>query len=421
MSPPSKRQRDVEVLPFVKGRFDHYLDNQPNYKGTGTGGVGPVIGRQITVSEGHPFQTISRGRFVEDIGGEFFTQRQYMSKSVGFASVDASRNGERVVYAGPCVALPDGFSNSMGGLFPPSLHSSDAALNAAGATAIARCKPTNSVADVSVALGELMKDGLPSLVGSSLWRDKTKSALGKGSDEFLNVEFGWKPMISDVKKFAKAIKSADAVIAQYERDAGRMVRRRYNFPVERKDTHSVWVSGVKPMVSPRHLTTLWALPTGTIYRLREFSQRRWFSGAFTYAMPTQGNSSREGLASFARHADKVYGVSLTPETLWNLAPWSWAADWVTNMGDVVSNVSDWSLHGLVLRYGYIMEHTVVRDTYTMEITGANPHKVFPSSVSFVTETKIRKRASPFGFGITWEGLSPLQLAILAAVGISRKQ
>jgi len=68
----------------------------------------------------------------------------------------------------------------------------------------------------------------------------------------------------------------------------------------------------------------------------------------------------------------------------------------------------------------MMEHTVQRRTYTYAgPTGAKTRDVRPSNVSFVIETKMRQRANPYGFGLTWSGLSPFQLSILAALGINK--
>jgi hypothetical protein len=91
------------------------------------------------------------------------------------------------------------------------------------------------------------------------------------------------------------------------------------------------------------------------------------------------------------------------------------------MGDIVSNLSDWATDGLVMRYGYIMEHRFMEITYSLD----RPTRLKPagsylaSPVTFVYETKRREKASPFGFGLSWNGMSPRQLAIAAALGITR--
>jgi hypothetical protein len=126
------------------------------------------------------------------------------------------------------------------------------------------------------------------------------------------------------------------------------------------------------------------------------------------------------MAQFATYADKVLGASLTPETLWNLAPWSWAVDWFSNTGDVLHNLQSFQSDGLVMRYGYMMVHTIVKDTYRLSSSNlGNDSSSGVSPLAYVTETKTRAKANPYGFGASWNGLSPHQLAILGALGITR--
>jgi hypothetical protein len=96
-------------------------------------------------------------------------------------------------------------------------------------------------------------------------------------------------------------------------------------------------------------------------------------------------------------------------------------DWFANVGDVISNLQDSANRGLVMRYGYLMEHTIVKDTYApiQKRVFLSPVEI-DSTISFVTETKKRIRANPFGFGVSWSGLSPYQLSIAAALGITKK-
>jgi hypothetical protein len=275
------------------------------------------------------------------------------------------------------------------------------------------------VADASVFLGELFREGLPALIGHTLWKDKTSLAK-KASSEYLNSEFGWKPIISDMRKFAYAVNHANTVLEQYERDSGRQVRRQYHFPVLRSSEVTTLSTGIDPYgPSQWGGSTLDGTSKGDVVRVREKTQRRWFSGAFTYHMPS-GYGGRAAMARHAQEAKKLLGLSLTPDVVWNLSPWSWAIDWFTNTGDVVSNITDWAIDGLVMRYGYIMEHTIVKDTYTH----GPPKELIPSRnratpLTFVTETKIRRRANPFGFGLTFDGLTIRQQAISLALGLTR--
>jgi hypothetical protein len=146
--------------------------------------------------------------------------------------------------------------------------------------------------------------------------------------------------------------------------------------------------------------------------------KRWFEGAFTYAAPSSTKSWQKALG-YGSDANYLLGTSLTPDVLWEITPWSWAIDWVTNVGDVISNVNQFALQGLVMRYGYIMEEKTT--TITNSLTKGKNYNLsgLPPPSKVITTSKVRRAANPFGFGITWEGLSPTQIAIAAAVGITQ--
>jgi len=380
-------------------------------------------GRQVTVSENHPhWNSRSRRRYgkFQDVGGNFYSQKTYLEGGINrveanFVNTEGTyRVASR--YAGFCVpSLASSIIQT-----PTQFSSSDTTLDAFGAKAIAACSPTNSVADVSTFLGELLKDGLPKLAGSSIWKGKTEAARKVPAKEYLNYEFGWKPIVNDVRSILNAIYHANAVLEQYERDSGKMVRRRYEFPPERSESSTVIRSGVSPYVNPSGGAMFSSSANqGQIVRTQLSSRRRWFSGAFTYYLPT-GYGSRSKMARKALEIKKLLGLSLTPDVLWELAPWSWAADWFANTGDVLSNVSSWAVDGLVLKYGYVMEHTYASNTYIfVGPTGFSSSDLRPQPIKMVCETKLRRKATPFGFGLTWGGLSPRQMAIAAALGISK--
>jgi hypothetical protein len=380
--------------------------------------IPPIKGRQVTVSEGHPWNSRNK-RILADIGGDFSTTRQYIECSN--APVDL--HTYRVLVPG----FPSFYEAKWHGVlypmdphsvsFPASIHTSDDDLDEEGATAIARCKPTNSVADLATAIGEIYTGGLPHLLGSSRWKERNKVARDAGS-EFLNQQFGWLPLVNDVRDLANAVAHANTVLAQYERDSGKVVRRRYNFPIERERSDSVYRSNALCYVVPGNSELSRDMPRGNVNLTVETVRRKWFSGAFTYHLP-HGNDYRGGMSRDALLAKKLLGLSLTPDTLWNLTPWSWAVDWFSNTGDVISNMTDWATDGLVLRYGYMMEQSTVKHTYTITDSGLIDRNIHVPPISYVTETKVRRRANPFGFGVSWDGLSPRQLSIAAALGLSR--
>jgi hypothetical protein len=303
--------------------------------------------------------------------------------------------------------------------FPETHETSDGQLEALGGTAIAACSPTNPPADAATFLGELVKDGIPSLIGSKSWEFRTDAAR-KAGDEYLNAQFGWRPFLSELIDFGKLTIDANAVLAQYERDSGKVVRRRYEFPLETSYQEDD-ITGSLGSNLP------WGMAGdgfcngntyGRSFRMRKIVRRRWFSGAFTYYLPT-GYDSRSTMDRIALLSDR-FGLHLTPNLVWELGPWSWAVDWFSNTGDVIKNISNIATYGLILRYGYIMEHTTVSDTYTQKGAIDNNGRPFPiDPITLVTETKKRRQANPFGFGVSWDGLTDFQASILAALGISK--
>jgi len=383
-------------------------------------------GTQYTESEGHQFP-VPKGTGLIDSGGPFYTTKSYCKNSAmrnGAISKKQSSSVTNTYVGHAAVPVPEVGNRPQ---FPTPAASSDAQLNVFGATAIARCAPANPPSNVVTFLGELMKDGLPSLIGHETWQNR--SLLAKSADnsaryrgktlgsEFLNKEFGWDPMLNDINKFANALLHADKVLEQYERDAGQLVRRRYKFPTTRSSVDTLAFTGV-PASGPNY-SLLGTTSPGNVIRTRETVTDRWFSGAFTYYLPT-GYDSRESLSKLARQAQFLLGAHLSPDVLWELAPWSWAVDWFSNMGDVIHNVSRFATGGLIMPYGYMMEHSIITDTYRyVGATGfPSPFDVLPPTV-LVTETKKRVKANPYGFGVTWGSLSGFQYSIMAALGLSR--
>jgi hypothetical protein len=430
LSPPKTRTRSIAYIPKGKGRRVtktwNVLSPSPVYTASNVSFGKGTLGRQVTTSEGHPWPP-RKGVFRGDLGGDFTTSRQTTED----IPASGSMTSQTLVTHYDFYGQPSGWReteyfgdiypmdpSSLGSApYPPAVRSSDAVLNKLGATAVALVKPTNSVADLSVALGEIVKDGIPSMIGLQTWQNRSSRAKQAGG-EYLNVEFGWKPLVSDVMKFADATRRADAILAQYQRDSGRVVRRRMEFPTVTSTQRSVIRSNTIPY-GTQHSDLTKDSTTGTLYRTRETVRRQWFSGAFTYYLPPADSSAAGAVAVAALKAKKLYGLTLTPDTLWNLTPWSWAVDWFTNAGDVISNLTDYATDGLVMRYGYIMEHTRVSDIYTLEGFRYKTSSAQPAPLTFTTEVKVRRRANPFGFGVTWEGLTPRQLAIAAALGLSK--
>lgn len=288
-----------------------------------------------------------------------------------------------------------------GGWSPtPVSPDSDLDLHQKGATAIARCSPTNPAFSLPTQIGELRADGIPDAPMWDLLRGKTKVARSAGSN-YLNVEFGWKPLVSAVKDFAHTVQNRNAILDRYHKGSGIKIKSEYHFP----DVSSVreYRGGFIPLP-----TDLGVFIDGVGLEIN--FQRTWFEGAYMYYCPPAAGPTGS-VQRFSSDASKLLGIRLTPDTLWELAPWSWAIDWETNFGDVIANISDLASDSLVLQYGYLMQ-TTEQSLYYNSTSGG---------LSRTVKTVYKKRvpASRYGFGVDPTALTDRQIAIVAALGLSR--
>jgi len=355
-----------------------------------------------------------------DVGGPFNSQKKwcrvddYAPVHIDVVRLTGAGTWQRQIYDGALLARDPSSAD-----FPTQSVTN---LTPLGTTAIARCKPTNNISNLATDLVETYTQGLPKLLGHSLWKDRANIAKGAGS-EYLNSEFGWKPLVSDVRSAAYAVANSHRLIKSYEDNSGQLVRRRYEFPIE--ETHTKEDLGISDGVNFQGATTS-AMINQSLSRPHLIKEtwtykRTWFSGGFTYHLPI-GFRSRNWLAETYAKTGYLIGTELTPESLWQVTPWTWAANWFSNMGDLISNYSDWATDGLVLRYGYIMEHKWTMVTYSLDrpsrwITKGTDNRVCP--VTYFVESKRRDKATPFGFGLNWNSFSPRQLAITLALGLTR--
>ncbi|DAD50318.1 TPA_asm: maturation protein [ssRNA phage Zoerhiza.4_2] len=414
---------------------EDYLSVSPFYRKTVS--KGPLAtdsgwrnlnGTQTTVSENHPSWRDKRNQthgrlFKGDVGGDFVMTRRYAvgmtstATLVGTSGPINSRPVSVYTYTGPLLPIPP---SDM--VWPSQANSTDNQLNNLGTVAIARCSPSNPTANVTVFLGELLTEGIPKatfqiLKGlASMTHRQRRRALG---GDYLNVQFGWVPFLSDLRSIANAVLHADKVLRDYERGSGKLTRRRYEFPSSRKVVSILDYPSRTPWGPGAGALYLSPSVFGKVYRTEELLQKQWFSGAFTWYVPPP-DSLRNDMARQCILARKLLGILPTPDAVWNLAPWSWMIDWFITSGDVLANWTDWAIDNQVLYYGYVMEHTVHSHTYTYAgPTGFKSVGPRPFDVKLVVETKIRRKATPYGFGFNMKGLTARQLAILAALGLNK--
>lgn len=316
-------------------------------------------------------------------------------------------------------------------------------LNAQGTAFIKRARPGNPTANLFQFVGELREIPLlPRLryLGLKSFRD-----LG---ENYLNYEFGWKPFVKDLVDMYKTQLKLEATLQKLRDNNGLVVRRREK---KKTSTSSSDICEGSLSVPFGHLgdTAIGGNsqlngfyvsgPTGSAdLDLYSFSGQcdysyttietltTWNCGNFGYYVPDIGSSQWTERAKRA-----LFGQNPTPSQLWELIPWSWLIDWFSNVGDIMSNISVNAVDNEVWTNCFSMkeitlEHEIVISThwdylYTEPFGSVFEVPAGAASVRYVrTElNKLRRQASPYGFGLDWPNFSPRQILILAALTITR--
>jgi len=318
-----------------------------------------------------------------------------------------------------------------------------------GATGYKRTRPGNPVASVGQfllelrdlpripfggALGKRGRNGrFPSvsiypfneIPGRLLSRLTDFRSLGS---EYLNVVFGWKPFVSDLRKMYNLWQTVDKRMAQLVRENGKSINRRATLEEDTSTDFATdsypgawrWIPGGFSLASNSGTST-W---TGQ----RTTKTKVWYSANYRYYIPDIGSSQWDRRARLA-----LFGGLPTPELLWEVLPWSWLVDWFSNVGDVISNLSVNAVDNLVQNYHYTMKHvtttTVLKSTshqvgVDLRAFGAWywPDLEADCTTTFSNESKVRDgTGSPFGLNARFPSLSAYQLSILAALGTSKSK
>jgi hypothetical protein len=284
---------------------------------------------------------------------------------------------------------------------------STAVIKGNGTTAIARTTPTSPVFNSGVAIGETMRDGLPSVAGVHLWKERTEFYRSLGS-EYLNHTFGWLPFIADIRNFMYAVKNHTKIITDLVDGSGKKTRVSYKFEPSKTDILINKNCNVATVGGG-----LWATSPGFIQG--RTGKRTWFSGCFTYYVPLP-DSTRNSMQAWLADANRLLGARLTPDLLWSMAPWTWALDWFSNTGDLIQNFSSFGQDSLVLQYGYVMNHWYQKYEIVIPANPSKGHGFCKRRV--VSEESYRFPSNPyFGFGALGT-LSARQAAIVAALGLT---
>jgi hypothetical protein len=247
----------------------------------------------------------------------------------------------------------------------------------------------------------------------------------KAANHFINHNFGWVPFVKDVAAFLSNLRDFREKIGILSTQNGQWIRRRsilenvlYDEQVpgwSGTGIHNVWPLNTSPMNDTWVGTPTWE------YRLK-MQVYSTAVGSFRYYVPYFDVYSPEwgGLGSVRRQL-MLHGLRVSPSNIYKAVPWSWLVDWLTPVGHDLQALQDAEFDNLVAKYLYSSTHQVLSIEFKQYVP-FNAASGGPRTFTWTRtlESKQRKGiSSPYGFGLTWDSLSPKQLAILAALGITR--
>ncbi len=320
-----------------------------------------------------------------------------------------------------------------------------------GAGLIAGTNPWKSKADLAVTIGELMTGNLPrilSRIGESLiklkidWKLQTGKELGKHTNpgnEWLSLWFGWAPLVRDITAAIEVLYKLHVLLYDGSESEKRRFQKGSLVDVSRIKTESFSGSErILKFATPMSdtLSSPWfkdlsqsgviaAVNGPTTAEGGKYSKTVHIQADFRFtARFHRGALPNAAERGYLEKALELLGLDITPATVYQLAPWTWLLDWFSSLGSAVQNLSilDWS--NVLLDYAYLTlkVETSTSTAVTLPATWAGGRYSSASpyiSQHTVTTEKIREQASPLGFSVSWNGLTPFQLSILAALGMTR--
>jgi len=207
-------------------------------------------------------------------------------------------------------------------------------------------------------------------------------------ETFLSYQFGWAPLISDIKTFLDVQKDWEDRL-NYLRDLKAGVRQRRTLGSDKSSYSSYY---------PIWLFNKYLLD---VHYSVEESTEIWFTSTpkLVTDVPIPISNDASQRPEGTKFASLMYGVGRADySTLWNLLPWSWFIDYFSNIGDVLEanrGGIEWTYDNV-----NIMAHRTRNYTYD----SANwPNGIdLISTPSATHEQKARKVVPLSNPGFAWE-------------------
>jgi len=382
-------------------------------------------------TEGGPFSKVS----VELPELRVQGMGSYESLSTNLISYFGYGNG-RARYEGGFAPL-----NLLSGLNIPSLVTGETLIPDTTAwelQAYKKTRPKLESASAFVFVAE-MRD-IPRMLRSSgkffhdVWKDVYESNIPfrnrrtmhimqpkKIADDFLNHQFGWTPFIGDLRKFYSTFHKAAAMKARLRANNDKWITRRATLADE--TTEELVSSGTGMEVEPLGEIIGKLFTTGSSPRWEIWDEKHSVVtavGNYKYYRPEFDANLPDYNSAWntIQREITLYGARISPSNVYRAVPWTWLIDWCADIGGVIDAMDDIAIDALAARYLYVMRHEYTVRKFTQLLPFVDG--TLSLTWDLKTDAKVRKPAStPYGFGLSWNLLSPRQLAILASLGITR--
>lgn len=241
------------------------------------------------------------------------------------------------------------------------------------------------------------------------------------ADHFLNVQFGWKPFLKDILDFDYVIQNYSKLSASRKDRNDKWIRKAVpllkGIPQKTQIDHGLG-NPLDPYLVPEYFAgdpywNLWEETTTNVTGVGSF---KYYLSSFDANLPDFDSGWNQAMRVLA-----ITGARISPSNVYHAIPWTWAADWVTNVGDHVDHYNDLLIDNIACKYCYVM----MRQVKTRKLTVVLPWYHGDTTILTFTRTiETKERAegsSPYGFSLSWNDLTPTQIAIAGALGISRKK
>lgn len=393
------RLRKRNLGPLGPGTFTRA--NGAKLDGTRVFGV-----EQETSDEAHglgsenPFRTVRTRRHATPFSGEAI----HVATQVNYGSFSGYIPG---VYANlPSLPLVSGADSSL--------------VN----TIMARSNPSRPYVDTTIFVGELrdfpgmakeiwdtarrfirhVDRGLSPIERlNRAFRAGYRETFPKADSRFIEYQFGWLPMVSDIMKYM----SVADVIEKRTLELNHLKRTGHSS----RRTH--FDSGRTASSATVNLDTKTSLVFKGVLQ-RSQSWERW--GVGKWYLDSGGRLAQAKTVGQIRRLaeESVKGLALDAHTGWNLMPWSWLLDWAWNAGDWIE--SQRNIVGASKGSVSVMTYTNCLDNYS-RYSGIDPYLEVKGGEGYILrEQKLRTIHSGFRLPeITVPILSGRQSAILGSL------